>query len=74
MGGSTASHSIKFQKGYREKDADVTTAETQSSTVLAQLLQEYSPCEIYDADETIVFTFALYQIALSIFLLIIKCT
>ena len=46
-------HGIKFKKAHGErKDADVSGAELWSSTVLPELLEKYSPCNIYNADET----------------------
>ena len=35
-----------------KSDADTTAADTWTSTVLPDLLEKYSPCDIYNADET----------------------
>ena len=46
-------HQIKFKHAHGEKSsADVEAAEEWISTVLPQLLQEYEPEDIYNADET----------------------
>ena len=48
-----ARHGIKFKKCHGEKmDADVDAADQWRSTVLPELLQEYAPRDIYNADET----------------------
>ena len=44
---------LNFKKAHGEKkDADFVAADTWTSTVLAELLCEYSPRDIYNADET----------------------
>ena len=46
-------HGIKFKKAHGEKkDADVDAADQWSSTVSAELLEKYEPCNVYNADET----------------------
>ena len=46
-------HGIKFKNAHGgKKDANVTVAQTWLSTVLVQLLEEYSPWNIYSANET----------------------
>ena len=61
-------HGIKFKKAHGEKkDADVTEAETCSSTVLAQLLEEYPPRDIYNADEAAWYLLSCYTIWYSVF-------
>ena len=46
-------HGIKFKKAHGEKkDADVDAADQWSSTVLAEILERYEPCNVYNTDET----------------------
>ena len=45
-------HGIKFKKAHGEKDADVDAADQWLSTVLAEILERYEPCNVYNADET----------------------
>ena len=43
---------LNFKKPTEKKDADFAAADTWTSTVLVELLRDYSPIDIYNADET----------------------
>ena len=43
-------HGIKSKKAHG-KDADVDAADQRLSTVLAEILERYEPCNVYNADE-----------------------
>ena len=46
-------HGIKFKKCHGEKmDADLDAVDQWRSNVLPELLQQYAPCDVYNADET----------------------
>ena len=46
-------HELKFKKVHGEKlDADLTSAGQYVATVLPQLIKDYRPCDIFNADET----------------------